>query len=86
MGCYLTLAKTNASADDKKKAMQKVQGLKTSHQNPSDKDADGERHSGLPPSPNLTCTLRPGSEQERGNLADQSQYAVLWKWSVNEYS
>lgn len=33
VGRYLTLAKTNANADDKKKPMQKVQGLKTSHQN-----------------------------------------------------
>lgn len=65
--------------------------LKNIPSKPSHKDADGEWHSCIPPippppSPNLTCTLKPGSEQERGNLADQSQYAVLWKWSVNKYS
>lgn len=86
MGCYLTLDKTNASEDNKKKSMQKVQGSKTSHQNLQIRKQMVSDVHAYPPSPNLTCTLRPGSEQERGNLADQSQYAVLWKWSVNEYS
>lgn len=43
-------------------------------------------HSRLSPFSILTRTQRPWSEQERANLADQSQYAVLWKWSVNTFS
>lgn len=100
MGRYLTLGKTNASTDNKKKVNAKsarlkniplnlqirMQKVSSTAQRVVKRISDCVTFTRTPTSTNLTCTPRPGSEQERGNLVDQSQYAVLWKWSVNEYS